>query len=189
MDEHSKSIGERLRSIRLQKGVTINKIAKETSLTPSFISQFERGLTNASVASMQKITQALDTPMGSLFGNGDDEITNNEITYIKRGERRKLAFPEPENTVDQLLTGPSGHLQVIYSTIEPGGGSGKPYAHDSDEECVVILSGTMKMSIDGEEFILHEGDSITFCSRKAHGWKNIGATTVEAMWITTPPTF
>ncbi len=41
-------------------------------------------------------------------------------------------------------------LLVILSVIEPGGGSGdKPYAHDSDEECVLVLRGrqaTAKMT-------------------------------------------
>jgi transcriptional regulator with XRE-family HTH domain len=190
MTDHTKSIGEKLRCIRLDKGITINRIAEETGFSASFISQFERGLTNASVASMRKITQVLDISIGSLFENEKEaENINNEVTLIKKEERRKLLFPAPEKTEDFLLTGSGGNLQVIYSKIEPGGGSGKPYSHDSEEECIIILSGTMKISIDGEEYTLHKGDSITFCSKKAHGWRNIGEGTSEAMWIMTPPTF
>jgi len=34
---------------------------------------------------------------------------------------------------------------VILSTIEPEAGSGdEPYAHDSDEECVIVLKGRME---------------------------------------------
>lgn len=189
MEDKTKSIGEKLRVIRMEQGVTINKLAKQTNLTPSFISQFERGITKASVASIQKITQALNTSLGSLFENGYEFKPNNDITLIRKENRRQLTFPKPENTKDYLLTGLEGKLQVIYSKIEPGGGSGKQYTHKSEEECIVILTGKMKLSIEEKEYILYEGDSITFCSRQLHGWKNIGECTLEAMWIMTPPTF
>ena len=40
----------------------------------------------------------------------------------------------------------TGRLQVILSTIEPGGGTGaEPYAHDSDEEVVDRPAGQLEL--------------------------------------------
>ena len=51
MEEH---IGEKIREHRKKLGITINEISKRTNLTASFISQFERGRTKASMDSAKK---------------------------------------------------------------------------------------------------------------------------------------
>ena len=63
----------------------------------------------------------------------------------------------------------AGRLQVILSTIEPGGGTGaEPYTHDSDEEVVVVLAGVLDLWVGDEHYVLREGDAITFPSRLPH---------------------
>ncbi|SDJ16228.1 cupin domain-containing protein [Alteribacillus bidgolensis] len=184
------TVGEKLRTIRLSKGVTLNMIASQTGLTSSFISQFERGLTTASIASMQKIVQVLDIPLASLFDKEmvEDDTADN-VSIVRKDNRRQLSFPKPALTNDYLLTNLDGKLQVIYSTIEPGGKSGEPYSHNSDEECIIILSGVMEITINNKTYELHEGDTIKFTSRSPHDWKNTGENTLEALWIITPPSF
>ena len=48
---------------------------------------------------------------------------------------------------------------MILSTIEPGGGTGdEPYAHDSDEEVVIVLAGRLELWVADEHHVLEEGD-------------------------------
>ena len=62
----------------------------------------------------------------------------------------------------------AGRLQVILSTIEPGGGTGaEPYTHESDEEVVVVLAGVLDLWVGDEHYVLREGDAITYPSRAA----------------------
>ncbi|MBP1948381.1 helix-turn-helix domain-containing protein [Virgibacillus litoralis] len=188
--DYSKTVGEKLRSIRLSKGVTIKDISSQTKLTSSFISQFERGITKSSIASMQKIAQVLDIPIASLFENGNSQgFESKNVSIVRKKNRSQLSFPKPAFTNDYLLTNLDGKLQVIYSTIEPGGKSGEPYSHDSEEECIIVLSGEMKITIEEETFHLFEGDTIKFSSRLSHSWQNPGAEPLEALWVMTPPSF
>lgn len=191
------TIGNKLRTLRKAKGITINEVARQTQLTPSFISQFERDLTSASVYSIQKITGVLGMTLSDLF-HGDEPVDElpdaphiQELergpTLIRKTQRKKIVYSK--GNVDYLLTGLGGHLEVLFSEIEPGSGSGELYAHESEEECVVVLRGRLEIYVQDATFILGEGDSISFCSRLLHGWKNIGDTVVEAIWIITPPTF
>jgi len=87
------------------------------------------------------------------------------------------------------LTGLEGKFEVIYSQVEPGGGSGELYTHDSDEECLVVLKGRMEVNVGGQIYVLEEGDAITFSSRIPHGWRNVGSETAELIWVIAPPTF
>ncbi|WP_174614693.1 helix-turn-helix domain-containing protein [Virgibacillus ihumii] len=187
---YSKTVGEKLRSIRLSKNITLNYIASQTGLTSSFISQFERGKTKSSIASMQKIAQVLDIPIASLFENGDSQIFETDnVSIVRKNNRRQLSFPKPALTQDFLLTNLDGKLQVIYSTIEPGGKSGEPYSHESEEECIIVLSGELEVTIERESFHLYEGDTIKFSSRLSHSWNNPGVEELKALWVMTPPSF
>jgi transcriptional regulator with XRE-family HTH domain len=184
------TLGERIHAIRKSKGMTIKEVANITGLTPSFISQLERGITTASIASIQKIAQALGTQLSVLFNEEPAASPPSSLpTVIRKNSRVKLVYPNLPNTVDYILTGRGGKLEVLHSTIEPGGHSGGLYSHDSDEECIVVLRGTMELMVDDKMYHLSEGDSITFCSRQAHGWRNIGQDVLEVIWIITPPTY
>src|SRR3972149_1449664 len=61
------SLGARLRRLRLERGLTMKEVARRAALTESFISQLERDRVNPSVASLQRLTAALGTPLGRLF--------------------------------------------------------------------------------------------------------------------------
>lgn len=185
-------VGQRLRQIREDKQLTINQIAKETGFTSSFISQLERGLTKASVSSLQKIASSLDTNLSDLF---DQETKNippsklHEPVIVKKSERRKLVYPD-DQSVDYLLTGLEGQFEVMYSEIEPGGSSGSELiSHNSVEECITVLHGDMEITIGDDKYILNKEDTITFSSHIPHGWKNIGSETLKLIWVVTPPTY
>lgn len=185
------TIGEKIREIRLEKGIKINEVSQKTGFTSSFISQFERNLTQGSVSSIQKIANALDINVSKLF-QGDEvetESTSPQVASITRKDQRpKMAYPDGR-MIDYLLTGKNSHLEVLYSVVEPGGGSGHHYSHDSEEECIIILKGQMEVSVDKSTYLLNEGDSINFSSKLPHAWRNIGEEQLEVIWVNTPPSF
>ncbi len=183
------SIGEQIRSIRKEKGMTINEISKETGFTASFISQFERNKTKGSVASIQKIASALNINVSSLFhGTQNESLPLQSVSIVRKDNRRAMTYPDGK-LIDYLLTGAKGKLEVIYSVVEPGGSSGDHYVHDSEQECIIILKGELEISVDDSTFTLCEGDTINFSSRSPHAWRNSGDSTLEAIWIITPPSF
>lgn len=190
MKENLLTIGEKIREIRKEKALTIHEVAQETGFTSSFISQFERNLTQGSVASIQKIANALDIPVSILFQGAEveNESENNSpqvASITRKNQRPEMAYPDGR-MIDYLLTGKNSKLEVLYSVIEPGGGSGNHYAHESEEECIIILKGQMEVSVDKSTYILNEGDSINFSSRLPHAWRNLGDEKLEVIWINTP---
>ena len=84
----------------------------------------------------------------------------------------------------------TGRLQVILSTIEPGGGTGdEPYAHESDEEVVIVLSGQLELWVADEQHLLEEGDSIAYSSRLPHRNVNSSDRQAVVLFCLTPPSF
>jgi transcriptional regulator with XRE-family HTH domain len=178
-------LGARLRSLREGRGLSMKALADAAGVSESFLSQVERGAANPSVASLRRIAQGLGTSVGSLFEDGG---SSGRLT--RAADRPRLTHPQ-RKWEDFLLTPPSSQrLQVILSVIEPDEGSGdEPYSHDSDEECVIVLKGSLEFAVGDERYLLEEGDSLVFGSRTPHWNRNPGPSKAEVLWITTPPSY
>lgn len=179
-------VGGTIRRLREERRLSLKEVAARSGLTQSFLSQVERDLTSPSVASLRRIAQAFGVPLAALFQGP----TTPQDRVVRRAERRQLVHPKRQWR-DYLLTpNLTGKLQVILSVIEPGGGSGEePYAHDSDEECVIVLRGRLHFWVGPDGYLLEEGDSIVFESRIPHRNANPGPGQAEVLWITTPPSY
>lgn len=154
-------------------------------MTESFLSQIEREVASPSIASVQRIARALGLSIAELF---TEEPSSGRV--VRREARRRIAYPGLD-AVDEFLTlGHDGRLQVILSTIGPGGGTGdEPYAHDSDEEVVVVLDGSLELWVADEHYVLRAGDAITHDSRLPHRNRNPGDVPARVLFCLTPPSF
>ncbi len=61
-------IGETIRGLRKERGLTLKQMARRTGLSVSLLSQIERAESSASISSLYKIAVALDVPIKELFG-------------------------------------------------------------------------------------------------------------------------
>jgi transcriptional regulator with XRE-family HTH domain len=178
-------LGPRIRSLRQARRVTLRELAERAGVTESFLSQVEREVTSPSIASVQRIARALDLGIAELFV---DEPPLGRV--VRRTDRRRIAY-NGLNAVDEFLTaGRDGRLQVILTTLEPGGGTGdEAYTHESDEEVVIILEGSLELWVGEEHHLLAVGDSITYSSRQPHRNRNPGPARAVVLFCATPPSF
>ena len=74
-----KSFGEKVRTLRKQKGLTLTELAEKTQRSISLLSQIETGNINPSFSSMQTIVEALEISLGEMIAddaNAEDEDFN-----------------------------------------------------------------------------------------------------------------
>lgn len=69
MSELSKQIGERLRSLRLNAGLTQERLAERADLHTTYIGQLERGEKNATIESICKLAKALQIAPAQIFAH------------------------------------------------------------------------------------------------------------------------
>jgi transcriptional regulator with XRE-family HTH domain len=67
-----KNLGAKIRAQRLKRNMKIAEIANRTGLTASTISQVERALISPSIATLKKICDVLQIPVGILFEDSGD---------------------------------------------------------------------------------------------------------------------
>ena len=76
-------------------------------------------------------------------------------------------------------------VEFLEATYEPGGASSPDdsFVRHNGHEFGFVLSGTLRVVVGFDEFILEPGDSITFPSSTPHRLSNDGAETVRAIWV------
>lgn len=178
-------LGPRIRAVRQSRRLTLREVAARSGVTESFLSQVEREVASPSIATVQRIARSLDLSIAQLFA---ESAPSGRV--VRREARRRVVYPGLRSVDEFLTTDVTGRLQVILSTIEPGGGTGEePYTHDSDEEVLLVLEGVLDLWVGDEHHVLREGDAVTYSSRIPHWNMNRAAQPARVLFCITPPSF
>lgn len=192
-NNYPENLGRRIKHVRLAKGMKVIDVARLTGLTSSSISQVENAKITPTIESLKKIAAALDHPLGDFFeGPADAEKAQANgcprIPVVHKNER-KLLSPGKGITFQLLNPDMSGPIELIYNIYEPGAGTGSGQYSHPGSECGLILEGQLLVTIRDQEYLLKEGDSITFDSSEPHSKVNTGHTPCVCVWANTPPWF
>ncbi len=79
MSDITKTVGQRIRNYRNQRGLSQEKLAEISGCHPTYIGQIERGEKNATIESIEKISSALGISLATLFEKIGDEGSRNDI--------------------------------------------------------------------------------------------------------------
>ncbi len=63
----AKKFGQRVKTIRLSKGLSQGKLAQRLNVDPSYISQIERGVGNMSLRRIERLANALNVSVKDLI--------------------------------------------------------------------------------------------------------------------------
>ena len=178
-------IGASLRSVRRRRGLTLRQVAESAGVTESFLSQVERDLASPSIATLRRIAVALGTSIGVIL---DEAGPHGQL--VRANQRRVVTYPGLMARDEFLTDGSGGRLQVIMSVVEADGGTGpEAYSHESDEECLIVLEGSLDLWVGAEHHRLETGDAIRYSSRVPHRNQNPGPGVARILFIITPPSF
>ena len=177
--------GRPLRRLREQRGLSLRAASERSGLSVSFLSSLERGLSGASIASLQRLTAAYGTTLHELFGPSGEPRQR----LVRAGERPVLRLGGAAVRIEQLALGAT-ELEPQLFVLAPGASSDGSYAHDG-EEFLYLLSGAMTVWVgDAETHRLTDpGDALSFPSTLPHRWRNDAGGETRLLWINTPPTF
>jgi transcriptional regulator with XRE-family HTH domain len=179
-----RALGDLLRSARAGR-FTIDELSRRAGVSGGRISQIERGLANPSFDTLWKLAAALEIPVGSFFQGPSAEGR----TLVRRDERKRLVLPHDDLVYELLTPDLRGALEVFRFHVPPGfDNSARPIMHRG-EECIHLLEGSLAVSVDGREYILEDGDSVTYEATLPHFVRNPGNETAVAIAAVTPPSF
>ncbi|MFD2761143.1 helix-turn-helix domain-containing protein [Lentibacillus juripiscarius] len=160
-------ISKKIKSLRLEKEMTLKDLGEETGLSVSFLSQIERGNSSLAITSLKKISDAFNINITYFFR----EIEN--YNFAVRESEQKPFKLEGSNVQHIRLAGkfPERKMEPMLVTVPPNKLFVERYSHPG-EEFYHVIKGTIIFRVEEKEYILNKGDSIHFPSEKVHEWKN-----------------
>ena len=177
-------IGDKIKRMRVQLGLTQEELASRTELSKGFISQLERNLTSPSIATLIDILEALGSDLSEFFAAPSEErvVFTAEDVFIKEDDEQGFAIrwlvPNAQKNA----------LEPILITLRGGGASEKQNPHEG-EEFGYVLSGSVVLHIGGKKFRVRRGESFCFNPSSVHYVHNTGKSEARLLWVCTPPSF
>jgi transcriptional regulator with XRE-family HTH domain len=164
-------LAQRIKRLRLERGLTVDEAAIQSGLTKSWWSKVENFRITPSLPALFRLASTLGTTISKLLEGLDARpplivVKPHERTKFRRDpdisdvEYESLAHPRPNRRMDPLVL-----------TIEPGGGRKKALAHDG-EEFMMILAGRVVFEYGSETVELVVGDSAYFDAAVEHRLSN-----------------
>ncbi|UXS51227.1 MULTISPECIES: helix-turn-helix domain-containing protein [Agrobacterium] len=71
-----KTIGWNLRRLRVDKGLSQERLALEAGIDRSYVGRVERGMENVTVSTLEAISLTLDVHVSELFSVVDDKLAS-----------------------------------------------------------------------------------------------------------------
>ena len=185
-------IGEQLRARRHELGLSLRVLADRLRVSPSLISQIERGRANPSVSTLYALVAELDVSLDELLFNdrrpsarSDDAAAPATGGPIQRANQRKRIRLASGVLWERLTTVSEPGVEFLYVIYEVGGASSPEdaYQRHSGHEWGYVLSGELRVTIGFREFVLEPGDSVSLDSTTPHRLANAGDVPVHAVWF------
>lgn len=183
MDFPKEEVGKRIRYLRKSQGFTADDLAKKAGVSQSMISQIERGQVSPSLDTLWKMSHCLKVPVFTFFVEEEQEI----VTVLRNNEQPEMKQLRPNVTYQHLSPTQGKQINFFKLILEPGEQSENPLMFHTGEECGYLLSGQIRVEVDGEVYELFEGDSIYFNSNLPHRFENVSPQIATAIWAMTHP--
>jgi transcriptional regulator with XRE-family HTH domain len=175
-----------LRALRQARSLTLAQISEKIGRSVGWLSQVERGISMPTLADLRRMADTLGVPL-SLFDTRGAAAEPANGTVV-RAEQRRVIGSTAGGMTDELLS-PSlgGASQMRRRVIAPGAAAAFP-ARREVEESGYVVSGRLRLQIEGVEHELSAGDSFRF-KGKAIAWSNDAADQAELIWVMSPPAY
>jgi transcriptional regulator with XRE-family HTH domain len=199
-------VGERLRARRLERHLSLRDLAGRLGVSPSLISQIERGQARPSVSTLYAIVAELDVSLDELLFNDAwppatvvPEAQAPADAPVAAALPPSAARPHPVQPAtsrhrirlasgviwERLTTVSEPGVEFLHVVYEVGGASSPAdaFQRHSGHEWGYVISGTLEVVIGFDRHVLEAGDAISLDSRIPHRLVNLGDTPVHAIWF------
>lgn len=162
------NIGQRLKSIRQSRNMTLEDVAILTGVSKPMLGQIERGQSIPTITTLWKIATGLKTPLSSFLEEQQPEyavvnLRNEEIISEDCGRMR--AYP-------LFPYDPIRNVEIFYIEFDTGCRHASDKHNDDVEEYILVQTGKLQLILNEQEIIVGEKQAIRFRADMPHAYNN-----------------
>src|ERR1700734_4413671 len=156
------TLGNSLRFLREQQGISLRALAERTDFSASFLSQIENGQCSPSISSMEKVANALGVSLGQFFLSANQQGVN----IVRASDRTHMALDWSRAEIASLGSlNSASQFRASMLIIKPGGLTGKHATPSISDEFAMVFEGRVGVKRQEREQTLERGDRVTIVAR------------------------
>ncbi|MGD2269460.1 MAG: XRE family transcriptional regulator [Desulfobacterales bacterium] len=162
-------IGQRIRTIREDKGLSLAEMSRLTGFEIDFLSNIETNKVQPQLGTLIKLSKALDSAFGRLISGVGDKL----YSVTRKTEQKIVSRSTSQKGKKHLYTYKSlapevkgRHMEAMLVQLEENPEE-EISVHDG-EEFIYVLDGSAIVKIGDDKFELEPGDSVYYLSTIPH---------------------
>ncbi len=168
MDYLNQNIAINLKSIRKEKGMSMDAVAEQTGVSKSMLGQIERGEANPTIGTIGKIVSGLRVDLQDLIrrpGVGVYEVNRNKLVPTKEVPGHYTVytyFPYDKNRL----------FEIYEIEIEPGSCYISGAHGQGTFEYILVHKGELTLELENAVYQVKEEDAISISTSVKHSYVN-----------------
>jgi len=166
--ELGRRVADNLRQRRKARGLSLDDLARSSGVSRAALSQIETSKSNPTVGVLWKIAVGLGVPFAELIG-----APRSGAAILRKGDAQVLRSADGRFESRPLAPAGASPVVELYELRLSARSTHASEAHaPGTHEVLVVLTGQIRLHVDGEVFELGTGDSIAFAADRPHGYEN-----------------
>ncbi len=167
-------VGASLRSYRLRRELSQSDLARLAEVSPSAISQVERGERGLSLETLLALSRRLNITL--------DELLGGEVTPDYRIGRRHGIGNAASGSVIPLLDDAEAGMRAYLISLPRSATVEAPFTHKG-AELVGVVSGLVQVMLGSGRPVLRRGETLLASRRRIDAWRNVGESEAQCLWV------
>jgi transcriptional regulator with XRE-family HTH domain len=167
-------LGAALRGLRVSRHLSQADVARLAGVSPSAISQAERGRRGLSLETLLDLAGKLSISL--------DELLRGEVAPGYRLARRDDPRLAESDRPAPLLDDPRTGLRAYLVRLSPGGSAEPGFSHKG-VELVTVAAGLVQVLLASGSPVLRQGEALIADKSGVSGWRNLGDREALVFWI------
>lgn len=177
----SGQLGKTIQRLRRTYNLSLSELAEQSGVAKSIISQIERNETNPTLATIWRLSQALDVSIDRFLAASEDE------PFIDKATKRDQPLIVSEDGKVRLTIIGWGKtvewLQWYDVVAEPGGVLDSDAHQRGSVESLSVLAGAFEVEVAGKRERILAGESLRYRCDAAHTIRAVGAEPARATMV------
>ena len=167
-------VGAALRAYRLRRELSQSDLARLAGVSPSAISQVERGERGLSLETLLGLAGRLNITL--------DELLGGEVTPDYRIGRRRRLDDVSAGSVLPLLDDAEAGMRAYLVSLPRSATVEAPFRHKGTE-LVGVVSGLVQVLLGSGRPVLRRGETLLATRRGIDAWRNVGESDAQCLWV------